>query len=151
MKRKVITKMNLNNIILAFIGFSAGITISCGVVAFIVVIGVIPRLVQKTKTQKYIRIYETSITCGGIFGTIASTANIRLDIGIMGAILFGLFGGIFVGCLAVSLAEVLNVIPILMRRLSLKVGMSYFIVALAIGKMIGSLIYFIVPGFVMWK
>lgn len=66
-------------------------------------------------------------------------------------IAFGLFSGIFVGCLAVSLAEVIDVIPILSRRIGLKVGMRYFLLAIAIGKLVGSLIYFIIPGLAVFK
>jgi stage V sporulation protein AB len=68
-------------------------------------------------------------------------------LGNIGGAIYGFFSGIFIGCLAVSLAEVLDVIPILTRRFSIKIGMAYFIVSLAAGKLIGSLIYFIIPGF----
>ncbi|WP_443084038.1 stage V sporulation protein AB [Vallitalea guaymasensis] len=39
----------------------------------------------------------------------------------------------------------------LTRRFNIKVGMAYFIVTLAIGKLIGSLLYFIIPGFYKLK
>ena len=55
--------------------------------------------------------------------------------------------GVFVGSLAVSLAEVINVVPIFMRRARLKQGLSFFLLALAAGKLIGSLVYFFVPAF----
>jgi len=62
-------------------------------------------------------------------------------------IIFSLCVGIFFGCLAMSLAEVLNVIPILSRRGRLQQGMFFFMLAVAFGKMTGSLLYFIIPGF----
>ncbi|MCI5502868.1 MAG: stage V sporulation protein AB, partial [Eubacterium sp.] len=54
----------------------------------------------------------------------------------------GFFTGIFVGCLAGALAEVVNIIPILSRRVKLRKGFPYFVKAAAVGKCIGSLIQF---------
>ena len=57
-----------NNIVLAVIGLSSGTVVAGGIFAFIAIIGVVPRLAQKTKTEKYIMIYEDAITLGGILG-----------------------------------------------------------------------------------
>ncbi len=138
-------------IILVIIGFGGGVVVAGGVFAFIAIIGVVPRLAQKTQTQDCIWIYEDAIMLGGIFGTIVMITGIKLMLGSVVAATYGLFAGMFIGCIAVSLTEVLDVIPILTRRLSLKVGMAYFIVALAIGKLVGSLLYFIIPGFYSLK
>jgi stage V sporulation protein AB len=51
--------------------------------------------------------------------------------------------GIFVGCLAIALSEVLDGIPIFARRVKLKKGVSIAVIAVAIGKLVGSFIYFI--------
>jgi stage V sporulation protein AB len=55
--------------------------------------------------------------------------------------------GVFLGCLAVCLAEILNVLPILGRRAGLQKGMGFFVIALAAGKTAGALIYFFGQGF----
>lgn len=134
-----------------FISFSGGVIIAGGVFAFITIIGVIPRLIAKTATQKFIVLYENCIVMGGIVG-LSTFWDIKL--GFFGKeldALFGLFAGIFVGCLAVSLAEILDVIPILTRRARIKAGLQYFLLAVSVGKMFGSLIYFIIPGFMEIK
>ena len=46
------------------------------------------------------------------------------------------------GCLAVALAEVLNVFPVLFRRANLKNGLGFLITAFAAGKTVGGLVYF---------
>jgi stage V sporulation protein AB len=143
--------MWINYVLLAFIGFSIGVVVAGGVFAFVAIIGIIPRFIQKTNTNDYATVYEDAVIFGGIFGTILLVTDLEIHIGPIGSALFGIFGGMFVGGLAVSLAEVLNVIPILTRRLNLKVGMSYFIVALAVGKMIGSLVYYLIPGFALYQ
>ena len=56
--------------------------------------------------------------------------------------IFGLASGIFVGCLVMSLAETLKALPVINRRIGLAVGLQYVILAVALGKMAGSLVYF---------
>ena len=58
-------------------------------------------------------------------------------------VMIGIFAGIFVGCLSIALAEVLDGIPIFARRVKLKMGVSTAVLAIALGKIAGSLIYFI--------
>lgn len=136
----------LRLLLLVFIGFGSGVIISGGVFAFIAILGVVPRMAQKTKTEKHIMIYEDCILFGGIYGAITLFFPFHLPIGKMGLIAIGIFSGIFIGSLAVSIAEVLDVIPILTRRVNLKSGITIFMLAIAIGKLIGSLFYFFVPG-----
>jgi stage V sporulation protein AB len=130
-----------------WIGLGAGLMISGAVFAFIAIIGVVPRLAQKTKTAKFIRVYEEALIAGGIFGTLADFFDIRIMLGAPFVVFYSLTVGIFFGCIAVSLAEVLDVFPILTRRARVRKGMFFFIVALACGKLAGSLLYFLVPGY----
>ena len=138
--------MIIKNIFLSIVGFSSGIVVSGGIFAFIAIIGIVPRLAQKTLTQTYISTYENSIIAGGVFGCLNMVFDISINIGIF-SVIPALATGIFVGCLAVSIAEVLDVIPIFMRRMRIKRGIQAFVLSIAFGKFIGSLIYFIVPNF----
>jgi len=140
--------MIVKDIVLALLGFSSGIVISGAVFAFITIIGVVPRLAQKTGTKKYIRLYEEAIMVGGIFGCVASFFSLSLPLPSIVVLVLGFCTGVFYGCLAVSLAEVLHVIPILTRRTKLGKGMFFFILAIALGKLSGSIIYALVPGFI---
>ena len=130
-----------------WIGFSAGMVVAGGIFAFIAVIGIVPRLAQRTQTGKWIWLYEDCITVGGVLGTTAMFVPYRFWIGPVGVGIFGLAIGIFVGGLAVSLAEVLNVIPIFMRRSRLLSGIPAVVLAMALGKMAGELLYALIPGF----
>jgi len=136
----------LSYAVLILIGFGSGLVISGAVFAFITAIGIVPRLAQKTQTQDHIKLYESAIVVGGIFGTMAGIFNLYIPIGILVAVL-GLSIGIFYGVLAMSLAEVLNVIPILTRRGHVQKGMFFFVLSIAFGKLMGALIYAFVPGF----
>ena len=54
----------------------------------------------------------------------------------------GLFCGIFVGSWILALAEIVNIFPVFSRRLGLTKGMSILVLAVAVGKVTGSLLHF---------
>lgn len=55
---------------------------------------------------------------------------------------FGLFAGMFIGCLALAIAEMLDSIPIFARRIGFRHGIGLAVFSVAIGKLVGSLWYF---------
>lgn len=129
--------------VLAFIGLSAGGVIAAGVFAFLAIIGVFPRLIGKTRTNRHILLYETVIVVGGVLGNVSDIYEVPILWG--GNLFLGIFGlsvGIFVGCLVMSLAETLKALPTINRRIHLAVGLQYVILSIGIGKLIGSLTYF---------
>ena len=129
------------------IGFASGVLVSGAVFAFITIVGVVPRLAQKTNSTRYIKVYETAIIGGGLVGVWLSFFASGFSWGLWLLPILGLAAGIFYGCLAMALAEVLNVLPILARRTRLQKGLFVIVTAIAVGKMIGALLYFLVPGF----
>ncbi|HLS08581.1 stage V sporulation protein AB [Lentibacillus sp.] len=121
------------------IGFAAGIAVGGGFVAFLTVLGIIPRLIQLSKTDKFIRNYTASIILGSLFGVYMSFANIDWNQPLILLILWGLFHGIFNGMLAAALTEVLNVFPILSKRIRMENKMLWLLMAIVFGKIAGSL------------
>ena len=132
---------------MVFIGFSSGVVISGGVFSFIAALGVVERFAEKTKTVPYIKLYEEAVMFGGILGCMDLFIDYRLNAGLFCGAVYCFFVGIFVGGLAVSLAEVLDVVPIFMRRTRLKTGTAIFITALALGKMAGSAVNLLMKEF----
>lgn len=137
----------IRQLFLGFTGICAGGMIAAGVYAFLAIIGVYPRLIGKTSTKKHIILYETVIIIGGVLGNVSDLYELPLRMGpALGQIFLGVFGlavGIFAGCLFMSLAETLKALPTISRRIRLSVGLPWLILALALGKLAGSLIYFI--------
>lgn len=127
---------------LIFIGLSAGAIISGGLFDFIVMIGAVTRIIGKTHTSSRIRLYETVIILGGVSGCLISLYNYEARLGMWLGVIYGLFSGIFLGCLIMSLTETLDGIPVLNRRFRLAVGLQYIITSLAIGKLVGALLFF---------
>ncbi len=137
----------IKSIAVVVIGYSSGVVIASGVFAFIAVLGIVTRFAQKTKTTEYIYLYEDAIIIGGILGTMHLYINYHLPIGDIPAVIISLFIGVFFGSLAVSVAEILNVIPILTRRFKIAGGISALVTSIALGKAAGSLLYYLIPGF----
>ena len=133
-------------LVLVFIGLSSGGIIAAGVFAFLVMIGVFPRLIGKTGTKRHILLYGTVIMTGGVLGNIADLYEFSIPMYGFSTLFLSIFGlsvGIFVGCLVMSLAETLKALPVIGRRLYLAVGLQYLILSIALGKLAGSLAYFL--------
>lgn len=133
------------NVLLALIGFASGIAVAGGVFAFITMIGVVTRIAARTKTVKHVLLYEDMVVLGGTIGNLAAMFGDELFFwlkspGFAAVLLpfFGVFSGVFVGCLSMALAEVLQVIPVFTRRIKLKYGLPAVIVCFALGKAFGA-------------
>lgn len=129
-------------IILGFIGVTSGAMVAAGLFAFITLVGVVERMAARSKTNKYILLYEDMVLFGAIFGNIITVFNFELPLGVGILIFYGVFSGIFVGCLSVALAEVVKVIPVFSKRIKLKYGLAFVILFFAIGKCLGALYQF---------
>ena len=130
------------NILLAFIGLSAGAAVAGGLFSFIIGLGVGSDFADRTHTGECILLYEDSVALGGILGNIFSIYQIAIPGGQWLAAIFGIFTGIFVGCWAMALAEILNMIPIFIRRVKLLQCIPYIILGFALGKGLGALLFF---------
>jgi len=135
------------HILAIFLGLATGSAVAGAVFAFISAIGIVPSLARMTRTQPHVRIYENAIIWGGMTGVVVMIFKINIPLHTFVVVGLALSIGIFFGSLSMSLAESLDVIPIITRRISLRKGLWWLILALALGKMAGSLIYFLVSGF----
>ncbi len=146
--------------LLALAGFSFGLLAAAGVFTVLSAVGLVPRFAGKTHSAKEIWLYEDMVMVGTIVGCIFSIFSRYLRIGAwLGSRLTGLgwlwealgqgflgisglFYGMFVGCLALAIAEMLDSIPIFTRRISFRHGLGCAVLAMAVGKLCGSLFYF---------
>ena len=156
--------MFIRQFLLALIGFSSGLIVSAGVFTVLISVGLIPRFAGKMHVARKIFVLEEMVVFGtltggffsiyGDWGTVGefvrehelfgrnATQGVWNFIGTVLLIIFGVFAGIFVGCLALAIAEMLNTIPIFARRIGFRHGLGIAILAVALGKLIGSLVYF---------
>lgn len=147
--------------VLGFCGLCFGLLTAAGVFTVLSAVSLVPRFIGKTHSAKEIRLYENMIiygtTIGGIFSVLGDEIKLRnlalevigLPVGVWDAIANivlgagGLFSGMLVGCLALAIAEMLDSIPIFTRRISFRHGLGVVVFCMAIGKLAGSLFYFV--------
>lgn len=129
-------------IILAVIGLSAGIVVAGGLFSFIIGLGVISDFADRTHTGEHILLYEDAVAWGGILGNIFFVFQVELPGAGWLLTIFGALAGIFVGCWAMALAEMLNVFPIFIRRVKLVRCVPWAILGTALGKGAGALVFF---------
>lgn len=126
----------------------------------LVAIGLVPRFAGKTHTSGRVLLYEELVIFGTIAGCVLTVFSRYCQIGTwcqesfpnqisvwLGAgtvlqVVFGLFAGMFIGCLALAIAEMLDSIPILSRRISFRHGIGLAVLGMAAGKLCGALFYF---------
>ena len=113
-------------IVLGILGLLFGIGVAAGVFALVASLGMVPRIAGKTSVAAYVPALENALIFGGIFGCIlAIFPQLPFQVGLWFLVVYGLASGVFLGCLAVALAEVLNVFPVLFRRANLKNGLDF--------------------------
>ncbi|WP_410768308.1 stage V sporulation protein AB [Fontibacillus sp. BL9] len=122
-----------------FLGLSGGIAVGGGVIALYIVLDMIPRLAQITRSYDKVHWYEGAMVSGSFLGTVADFWNWDIRGPWIGTGVVGLFNGVFVGMLAAALTEVLNVLPILAKRLHMQKYLFGLLLAMVFGKVAGSL------------
>ncbi len=130
-------------LLLILIAFGGGLTVGSAAAAFITILQIVPRLVQITNTRRHIKIYELTITISFVLFAVIYFSKFHISLPKIIVILIGLFFGIFIGLLSSALAEVLNVIPVMSKKLKIKENLKYIICALMGGKVAGSLYFWL--------
>ncbi|MBQ3035957.1 MAG: stage V sporulation protein AB [Lachnospiraceae bacterium] len=145
---------------IGILGLFCGLMVSGGVFTALLALGLVPRFAGKTHTANHILTYESAVVSGCIIGGLFGVLQIKdyLEVFLYGFSFFqsriwevltgglltggGFFSGCFVGCVALAIAEMLDSIPIFSRRISFRRGVGVAVLVVAIGKVVGSLIYF---------
>lgn len=134
--------MWIKYLFLGVYGLGAGAGLAGGFFALIIALGIISRFAYETKTAKQILFYETMVALGGCVGTFWYLFEWRIPLGVMFLVIYGSFAGIFLGAWAMALTEVIDTIPIFMRRIYLRRGLVAAVWGLALGHTVGSLLYY---------
>lgn len=129
----------LRFVLMAVVGLAGGVAVGGGLVSFLVLIDVLPRLAQLTGSYRKTRWFELSMVSGTLFWTCADFFNWKLYFPVFTTALIGIFSGCFIGMLAAGLTEVLNVLPIMARRIGIRRYIRWLLLAMIVGKVAGSL------------
>lgn len=130
----------LCNLFIAVLGFAGGLAVGSGMVALLIVFDLIPRLAQLSRAFRKSIWFETAIIAGSLYWTFADFMDWQLRLPAVIALSGpGLLAGMFIGMLAAALTEVMNVLPILAKRAGLSQYMFALVMAMVLGKTVGSL------------
>lgn len=138
--------MLIKAVLLLMAGLCAGTMVAAGFFAFITAIGVVTNYARRTKTAGHIKTYENALAAGAILGNAWWSVGFKLGLGTAGNVVLtvaGLCYGIFVGSLIIALAETIKTIPVFFRRAKIVKGLPVIIVAFAVGKCVGNLLFYI--------
>src|SRR5699024_2429207 len=111
------------------IGLSSGIAVGAGFVAFFTILGLIPRLLHLASINHKTKSIAICETMGALFVTLLTFILATIHMTTFILIIWGSFHGIFVGMLAEALTEVLNVFPIISKRLRVLKYIKIFMMA----------------------
>ncbi len=128
-------------LLLGFLGLASGLAVAGGMFALLIALGVVSRFAGKTHTAAYVMRYEDAAAMGGIFGNLFSIYQFPIPAGVPGAALFGFLSGVFTGAWAMALTEIVDAVPIFSRRIRLKTGMPWIILAMALGRSFGAWVH----------
>jgi stage V sporulation protein AB len=126
----------------ALLGLSGGLAVGSGLIALLVILDLIPRLAQLSRGYRLAAWFETAVIFGTVYWMLADFGDWKsppAGAAQFLAALAGLFTGLFVGMLAGALTEVVNVLPVMAKRLRLEAKMTALVWALVLGKLAGSL------------
>lgn len=127
-----------------FVGLASGAAVGSGFVAVLTMLGVVPRLIQLSKSQHNLKLYTAALILGTFLGVFLSFTTFTFDLPKIILPLWGLLHGIFIGMVAAALTEVLNVYPIIAKRIGLSSYVLFLIMAIVFGKIVGSLFQWLI-------
>lgn len=125
---------------------SSGFMVGGAFAAFYSALSLFSKIYYIVNLEKGIKALAICLVVGIFFGSIISLYDISIEL-TWAANLFLLFGGMFIGIYIALLAEVLKIIPVMSSFGFVKSFIFIAVLAVAIGKAVGSLVYFIFPYF----
>lgn len=134
----------MKNLVVGLVSASSGIVIGNAFAAFITLLGIVSRLIQRSRTKEMISLYQISLSLGMPVFSLLYFFDVTLKLNKYFSIILGLIFGTFLGLFTSALAETLNVIPVLSRKLDLSDYLLYIVISIALGKVFGSLVFWLV-------
>lgn len=126
--------------------FAEGLAVGAGLAALVVLLTVAVRLARLTATSGWGGAYQWAL----VLGTLAAASYEVWPWTLHGpaalAAVLGLGMGVFLGMLVSALAEVVAVVPRAARRFGLVANLPRLVLAVALGKTLGAVLWLLLPG-----
>ena len=133
----------MGSLIAGIVGLCSGLVAGSALSAFYIALGVF----SKSSMSLSLKNAGTAMAASAAAGVAAGTANtifkVRIGMGLVWAVPLGLLTGIFVGIFIACLAEVIGMITVLKGMQLGNAAIKAVLAAFAVGKIAGSLIYWL--------
>lgn len=123
-----------------------GLAVGAGLAALIVVLSVGVRLASLAGTLHWAGAYQWALVLGAVAAAAYEVHPYHLRGGAVLAGVLGLGMGLFIGLLAAGLAETVAALPVLGRILGLRDFLPRLVLAFALGKLLGAVLWLAVPS-----
>lgn len=133
----------MGSILAALTGLSAGIVSGSALCALYIALGIITKSATSLGVRRITKPILFSFTAGGILATAATIFGLSIKLGIIMSSVYGLFAGIFIGILIGCIADVVSSISIIKNFGISNKSIIAIIIAFGVGKLIGSMVYWI--------
>jgi len=134
-------------ILTILIGLAGGLAIGASITAFFVVLGVTANIIKWSKKEDYLIFFQISLVVGALLSCLVYFFDFTVKHFEFLTIPLGLLIGIFVGTIISALTETLDIITVAVNKLRIKKWVYLIVIVILLGKIIGSLIFFLIPGF----
>ena len=128
------------------IGFAGGLLVGGGMAALFTLLQIVPRLLQVLKCRSEIRMMPVFVMAGAAAATLVNMGWLRFDPGKAVLLMAAVLMGAFVGMLAMALAEALQMLTITLKHGAIARAAVLLVIAMAGGKLVGSVLFWIIPG-----
>jgi stage V sporulation protein AB len=130
----------------ALVGLAEGLAVGAALAALVVLLAVAIRLAVVTGTEQWVHAYQWALVLGALAaaGYEAWPYSLHATWG-MAAVL-GLGMGLFIGLVVAGLAETVGSLVLAGGRLGLARQLPRLVIALVLGKAVGAVLWFLVPG-----
>ena len=124
------------------LGLMGGVTVGVCAAPLWMMLQLPMRLTDILNAKADMRLCGFALAIGATLGTVHTSGFLPEFLGVAAMVL----GGLFVGMLASSLAEAVEVVPVFFDRLSITADMRYAAAALVLGKTAGVIVYGLMNG-----
>mgnify|MGYP000483553511 CR=1 FL=1 len=128
------------------VGFAGGLLVGGGMAALFTLLQIVPRLLQAGKCRSLIRLMPVCVMGGALAASLIDMGWLPFSPGRAVLLAVAVLMGAFVGMLAMALAEALQMLTITVKHASIARAAIILIIAMAGGKLVGSVLYWMIPA-----
>lgn len=133
-------------VVAAAMGLAEGVAVGAALAALVVLLAVAIRLAAVTGTEAWVGRYQWALVLGALAAAAYEVWPYSLHGTVVLAVVLGLGMGIFIGLVVAGLAETVGALVLAGGRMGLRRELPLLVMALVLGKALGAVLWFAVPG-----